>query len=330
MASHALSLDDFDALGESIADALVLVSDDGTIAYANRVAERLFARYDGLVGVDFGFPVHVGQAIDIEVLAAGEAKVAEMRSAAITLAGVDYRVVTLRDVTVRNRSERQLREALHLREEVIALAAHELRTPLTVVAGLSHTLRDMWDDIDDDERRHVVDRIVDRSAELVSFVQRVLDRDHLDGWRADPGDELLERLVERALEGWPEVAIEVDVGDIRVWADGGQVIEILSNLVGNAVKYGEPPILVTGISDGRSAEIRVSDRGPGISPSMRDEIFEMGVRADERPDIDGSGLGLGIVRKLAQANGGAVRLEAGNGVGATFVVRLPARRPSAG
>lgn len=314
---------------DAVADGVLVLDGSGIIVLANPAAARMFGRQGAdLVGTDFGYPVPVGRTADIDVAMRGRNRGVEMRAAETEIDGRLYRVVTFRDVTQRQRAERHLRETIRVREELLALAVHELKTPVTVISGMALSLRDAWDDLDDSVRRNLIGRVAERSLELQDLVIEVLSRRSTDQWTADPSIELLEPLVRRAVEPWPDLDVRVDVDEeLVVWADGGHVVEIIGNLVDNARKYGESPVTVSAQTAGEMVEIAVADRGLGVAADEQASMFELGWRSDsaQAADRDGSGLGLGIVRKLALANDGSVRYESPDGdVGARFVLRLPA------
>jgi signal transduction histidine kinase len=107
-------------------------------------------------------------------------------------------------------------------------------------------------------------------------------------------------------------------------------VQVLSNLVSNAVKYGGGRIRVTGAEDGDQAVLVVSDNGPGVPASFVPQLFERFSRSEEARlgGQKGSGLGLYIVRDLLALNGGTVAYTETPGGGATFTVRLPLREPA--
>ena len=315
-------------LGAAVADALVVVDDAGVIRFANRTAVQLFGLpHDVLVGSEFGQPAPIGDIVEIEVVVGGEVAVVEMRSALAEFAEGTMGVATLRDVSARIRAEQKLREAGRIREQLLSVAAHELRSPVTVVAGMADTLATRWDELPEEERRHVARRIAARGADVAEIVHRVLEQGTASEWSSDASSEPVRTLVERAIEAHPDVDIRLDIDDERVWADRVQAIEIVTNLVDNAIKYGETPIRLSATTTGSWTEIRCTDAGRGVPTDDLEAIFEFGVRMAD--DSVGTGLGLHIVRKLTEANLGNAWAEP-SGTGTAFVVRLPAVAPRLG
>ena len=120
-----------------------------------------------------------------------------------------------------------------------------------------------------------------------------------------------------------------------VWGDRSHLVQMVSNLVSNAIKYAPAENgnvkVESGVSD-QEVWVRVEDNGPGIAPEDRPQIFERFYRADksrsrsgDQNDPGGSGLGLAIVRWIAQAHGGDATLESEPGHGSVFTVTLPRR-----
>jgi signal transduction histidine kinase len=109
-------------------------------------------------------------------------------------------------------------------------------------------------------------------------------------------------------------------------ADGGRLTQIVSNLLTNAFKYGEPPVSVRADLVGSWIDLRVTDSGPGVPAGSEATIF--GQFEQVSPRSDGVGLGLWIVRALAEAHGGAAFYERGTPTGACFVIRLPIGGPA--
>ena len=107
-----------------------------------------------------------------------------------------------------------------------------------------------------------------------------------------------------------------DVPPIRVLADPDRLAQIIENLVGNALRYGEPPVDVTVEREGGSASVVVRDAGPGISEAMQEKLFQRFATGSK----GGTGLGLYIVRELARAQGGDAFYRADDHA---FVVSLP-------
>ena len=231
------------------------------------------------------------------------------------------------------------------RADVMATLSHEIRTPLNGVLGMAGLLEGTR--LDATQRAYLA-TLKDSGDHLLNLVGSVLDWARLDAGRIDvePGTVDLERLLQGVAEllspqahakgieiGW---AVE---GPLReVTADDGRLRQILFNLAGNAVKMtatGGVRLLARTdpAPDGASSlTLAVADSGPGLSPEAQVRIFEAFEQTPEGVQAGGAGLGLAIVRGLAEALGGAVSVSSALGDGAVFAFRmsLPEAAPPTG
>ncbi len=222
-----------------------------------------------------------------------------------------------------------LREADRLKDALLASVSHDLRTPLTTIKALAHDIAGTGD-----ERATVVEQQADRLNRVVA--------DLLELSRMNAG-ELPVRHELNAAEDLVGAAIQQAAGalhgrEIRTsiaWSEPVLVgrfdfvhsLRILVNLIENATKYSpsDTPIDIALAREGDELLLRVCDRGPGVSPSERDRIFQPFYRpAGMSPDVGGAGLGLAISRRLAVAQRGSLTYEDRDGGGSTFTLRLPA------
>ena len=110
---------------------------------------------------------------------------------------------------------------------------------------------------------------------------------------------------------WSSDGVELDTGACRAWADAGHVRRIVENLLGNAAKYGAPPVVVTTEVRGATAVIAVRDHGDGVPEHLGERLFVPFTQGESGPARRGKGVGLGlaIARQLAELNGGTLTLE---------------------
>ncbi len=231
----------------------------------------------------------------------------------------------------------RLDDAFRRQRSFTSDASHELRTPLTAIKGQAEVA--LSKDRSPEEYKRVLATIngeVDRMIRLVGSLLTLA--------RADAGQIPITRepvglgtVVLDAVEQVRPAAssktlnIGVQAGpDIRVVADEDLLLQLLLNLLDNAVKYTPPngSITVAWALEGDSAELRVSDTGPGIAAEHLPRIFDRFYRVDSaRSRADGgAGLGLSICRWIAEAHGGSIVAESEPGAGSTFIVRLPVRK----
>jgi signal transduction histidine kinase len=216
-----------------------------------------------------------------------------------------------------------------LKLNFVAIASHELRTPATSIYGIVATLRERADELSDETRSELESTLWDQSIRLRFLIEQLLDLSRLDARAVAIEPETLKLRplvveVAAANEGTDDVRIEVDE-DIEVNADRLALERILANLVGNALRYGKPPVVVRADPAAESLRVTVQDEGPGVPPELVPRLFER----FERGSIgQGSGLGLSIAQAFARAHGGDLVYANGENGGARFELTLPTRRSS--
>lgn len=228
------------------------------------------------------------------------------------------------------------------RSRFAASAAHELRTPLAGLRLYGDMLAE--EDLDPERRRRYAERISGEAERLGRVVTNVLGFTHLERGelRADPrpGDlaatvaEILERLRAPMATTGLDLRFTAPDGPVGAGFDAEAVETIVRNLVDNAEKYSRASddrrVEVEVLSRGEEVELRVSDHGPGVDPAVGDRLFEAFSRGRAEGVPAGLGLGLMLVRALAEAQGARVRWKNLEGGGARFTVIFPAAEATPG
>lgn len=232
----------------------------------------------------------------------------------------------------------RLDEAFEGQRQFIHQASHELRNPLAVIrTNLEVTLSDP--DASAEDLRHtaeVVERSSERMARLVDDLL-VYARKGTLSLERDPVD--VAQLIDEAAEEFnaPAVAAGVHLmhhADSGLWVIGDRLAlrQALGNLLANAIRYSPEgsTVRLRGGLDGPWVWMAVEDQGPGIDPSDRDRVFQRFWRGNPRAGREQgrSGLGLTIVRQIAEAHGGEVKLVSQLGHGSAFALWLPALTPA--
>jgi len=228
--------------------------------------------------------------------------------------------------------------------EFVAGVTHELRTPLAVIRSAGENLADGVVESPEDVRQYGA-LITGEGRKLGAMVERVMDYAGMQGSASlgprGPVDVplLLEEVVQasRRLPAAQGAVIETKAAEELppVLADGPALSRAVENLVENALKYGRPngaaaAVCVSARPGGGDSRkrvvIEVTDRGPGVEASERQVIFEPFVRgrAALAARVPGTGLGLSLVRRIAEAHGGRVDVRPADGGGACFAITLPA------
>ena len=240
------------------------------------------------------------------------------------------------DITERKRAEEALRDADRRKDEFLGMLSHELRNPLAPIRNSTYILRHAAPASEQARRAQTV---IERQAEhMTRLVDDLLDvtriargKIELRRDRVDVG-ELVRRTAEdfRAMTEEKGVALQVEMPHERLWAhvDAVRVAQVIGNLLHNSAKFThrEGKVVVSAQTRQGRIEIAVRDTGAGIAPELLPHLFEAFVQG-ELPlarSEGGLGLGLALVKGIAELHGGSVEAHsAGKGQGSEFVVRLP-------
>ena len=230
---------------------------------------------------------------------------------------------------------RKLEKEKTIRQEFFSNASHELKTPLTAIRGYAELLQSGMAS-DTNMQKEFLGRIHSEVEEMTSLINDILMISRLETKELMPNKEMLSvklvaEEVQKTLKPLADennVSLEIHCCDDFVYMDRSHLQGILSNLMGNAVKYNRPGGFVqTDITmDSTSLSIRVEDSGIGIAKEDQKRIFERFYRVDKGRSkrVAGTGLGLSIVKHVTEFYGGCVSVESQSGVGSTFLVQLPA------
>jgi PAS domain S-box-containing protein len=247
-------------------------------------------------------------------------------------------VKTTRDLTEQRKMDEerlrlaQAQEAIRLRDDFLSIASHELRTPLTALLLQIRGLREHVGPGDDTllQKADRAARSGDRLAQLIETlldVSRIatgrleLDLDDFD--LVEAAREVTDRFRDSAASAQSSLSIETDSAIVGRW-DRLRIEQILTNLIANSIKYAAgSAIQVSAVREGGQAVLRVRDGGPGIPETDIPRIFDRFERAASSHHYGGMGLGLYVVRQIAEAHGGTIVASNAPDGGACLTVRLP-------
>ncbi|BEP58098.1 HAMP domain-containing sensor histidine kinase [Variovorax sp. V118] len=228
-----------------------------------------------------------------------------------------------------NASAERIEQLVRSHKSLLANASHELRSPLTRIRmGL-----ELMGDQPSPAAREEISRNI---GELDQLIDEILLASRLDASEADMGTIESVDLTGLAAEECAQVNAELDLAEgtdnatLTVPGVSRLLRRAIRNLLENARRYGAGEISVELGSAGGYATVRVNDRGPGVPATLRERIFEPFYRLPGASERNGGvGLGLALVKSIAERHGGSVRCEDRPGGGASFVICLPAKGPAA-
>lgn len=212
------------------------------------------------------------------------------------------------------------------RSGLVSVLAHDVRGPLSTVQGALDILDRRAETLTPERTSELLAMARRQTRRTVSLAEDLLDLARLEQGRLvlQPQPILVRDVVEEALESLPTTAgVEVQVpDDLLASVDPGRLRQIVVNLVGNGLKYGKPPVTISGEAPQGQLRLVIEDRGAGVPAEDRDTLFEPFVRGAR---ADSVGLGLWVVSQLARAHGGTVTYDDSWTEGARFVVVLEQR-----
>jgi two-component system phosphate regulon sensor histidine kinase PhoR len=337
---------ELEAMIDSMQDAVVAVDAAGRIQWSNQRLQRLIT--DGsavrlghaLVQSirDPGVLECVRAALELRIVSEGRStslvpgRIFEVNVSPMPGGGA---VAVFHDITRIEQVERTQRD-------FVANVSHELRTPLTSISGYVETLLDHEVALSD-QAREFLTTILKNSSRMNRLTEDLLVMARVESSEQElhpapiPADVLVRDAVQAMSGLVQDTEAVLEVGEIttaEVVADNDAILQVLSNLIENGIKYGqarnEPNsrIIVSAreVSDPIDAvEFRVRDFGPGIASEHLNRIFERFYRVDKARSREsgGTGLGLAIAQHMVRTHGGSIRAESELNVGSTFIFTLP-------
>lgn len=213
------------------------------------------------------------------------------------------------------------------RSDLVATVAHELRSPLTGVKGFVTTLLSKWDRLNDDQKKLMLATVANDAERLSRLITELLDVARIDTGRLPLYPRgldvvpILERVVDSVRAGTSRtITIVAPQQPAQVFADPDKFVQVMTNLVENAVRHGEGQVTVTAEPAASGVRLTVDDQGEGIPEALRARVFTKFWKHGTR---GGSGLGMYIVNGLVRIHGGELRISDAPGGGARIVIEWP-------
>lgn len=317
----------FEALINTIDAALIVAADDGEILFMNQKAVQGLCgfRINNLSYLDI---LHDGLSQSLLNLAPGQSKLVTInkdgKETQLKISMVRYGVSGHDTLlfSIENVNQILLQNEIEAQRKLVSVLTHEIMNSLSPIISLSETLYESVSNVEEDTRI-ALNVIKQRSTGLLSFVENYRKLARLSPPKCNwtKIGELFEDL--RKLYSAPYIQYEIEDIELEVWIDRQQIVQVLINIVKNAVEAcdANPIVMVAAKVDYPSHKfiISVSDNGNGISAEAKERIFIPFYTT--KPD--GSGIGLSLSRQMVIMHGGSLYLDSSEVSGSKFIISLP-------
>ncbi len=336
------------ALVETAPDGIVTIRSDGTIESVNAVLENLCGvPASDLIGVDIEriipsflldgrisdlasgqrSPFSAGREL-FAVRQDGSHVPVEVSTSTVSLGHEDVYTGIVRDITERKEVEERVKD-------FYSMVSHELRTPLASIRTALGLMESFSDELSD-KTRPVVRIAAAEADRLMRLINDILDMRKIESGKLELALDAFDAsdLLRKAIEGIDSLAHQAQVTienqantALDVYCDGDRILQVLSNILANAVKYSPSPgkVIVACEKSGSSCKISVRDFGPGVAKNQAHKLFGRfeQLRAKDGKNRAGSGLGLAIAKAIVEQHGGEIGVELPDGGGSIFWFSLP-------
>jgi len=328
------SRQDFINIVDKSIEAIIVTDKNGVVLYLNDSAERIFeTKKENFIGKGFGIPIVVGEATEIDIIKHNdEPRIGEMLTNPTKWENNDAQLIVIRDITERKKTEETLKKLLMIQTTFVSTVSHELRTPLTSIKeGICIVLDKTAGTINEDQQKYleIASRNVDRLSRLINSV---LDFQSLESGKMkfrmeenninEVAREVLETMLPMAKKKNLSLVCQLDEKLPRAYFDKDKIIEVLTNLVHNAIKFTENgSITIRSGKENNFIQVKVEDTGIGIKKEDMPTLFQEFMQLQK--NLGGTGLGLSICKKTIEAHKGKIWAESEFGKGSAFYFTLP-------
>lgn len=332
-------------------DGVLIIDPDYRIRFVNPALAREFGedisspcyeylhKFDDPCGQICRLPKVTGGAIDRFEYSFPDGRIFEVVvSPFVDSDGTVCQLGILRNVTQRKQVETELRELNELKSDLLSNVSHELRSPLTSIKGIVSSLVQKDVELDDETKEMLLTGVIEETDRLASLVTNLLNMSKLEAgvWKPEKEclhiPDLINDVLEHQKWTYRKYIFETDLRpDLpQVYADYGQIRQVLINLLENAAAYAEEGTRITTSARNVNGqvEVSVSDQGAGIPQKDLGRIFEKFYRGtQQRRKPGGTGLGLSICQNIILSHDGRIWAESEIGHGSTFYFTLPVAPP---
>ena len=338
---------------ESAMDAIITVDDAQVIVLFNAVActmfsctaddavgspmtdfipRRLHASYlDFVNGAGTRSPLGACRSLDVAVRRNGDEFPVEVSYSSVTESGSLFHTLILRDTTARVKAYNALERSNLDLQQFAFVASHDLKSPLRSIGGYVQVLKRKYADKLNDDALSLIQRTSDAAVRLEQLTENLLTYARVSAevkplqfvHCGELADEAVRLLGTEMESSGAVVTVETLPS---VWADQHQLVQLFMNLIGNGIKYcdaASPQVRVSACRAEREWIVSVQDNGIGIDAAHHTKIFEVFTRLHSRDEYEGTGIGLGICRRLVERLGGKIWVSSSPGQGSTFSFTIP-------
>ncbi|BBC22610.1 PAS domain S-box protein [Pseudanabaena sp. ABRG5-3] len=336
-------------------DGIVILNQEGKIVFANPAAEKIFNLHIGeLKDVELGIPITIDRPFEMDFLTnKGKIKIAEVLVTQIEWDNQMSYLTSIRDITDRKQVEEKLLlanteliRATRLKDEFLANMSHELRTPLNAILGMSESLQDeILGELNDRQKKSIA--TIERSGyHLLELINDILDLAKIEAGKLELHtqnnsaqsicNDSLTFVKQIALKKNVQLITQIPSTPLSICVDELRIRQALINLLTNAVKFtpegGSVTLAVTthhienlDETPQDFIDFSVIDTGIGIDQKDMGKLFQTFVQIDSdlNRKYTGTGLGLALVKRIAELHYGKVMLESKINEGSKFTIRLP-------
>lgn len=342
----------FRALVDQLPDGIIMLDSHGKIESFNPAAQRMFCADSAPVSAESLRALMTAAMPKLDILlhdhahnnlqecvarrANGDSFAVELSASQMYIGGRQKFGITVRDISRRKIDASMLAGDSESKRKYYAQAAHEMRAPLASVVGFAEMLVERK--LNDETLREIAGIISGESKRLVKLINEMLDLASLE--RAGKHDldlqvqevgPLIERTVQ-AMGGMPDssrLVLDIAASLPAIPLDAQKIQQALIDIVSNAIKYSPQggPIMIRAASvrkgEGEMVSISIKDSGIGMTPGQKARVFEPFYRAKQLKTVEGTGLGMSIVKEIVELHKGMVEIESAFDFGTEVIISLP-------
>lgn len=229
-----------------------------------------------------------------------------------------------------NKMTEELKGIEYLRKDFMSSVSHEFKTPIASIQGFAKLLQN--NDLSEEERREYTQIIIEETTRMSKLSSNILNLSRLENQEVIGNktlfslDEQIRKSILLLEPEWSEKNIDFDIelDSVRLKSDEELLQQVWLNLLSNAIKfsYENGEIVVRLYSVGSVVKVKIGDKGIGMSEDVQSRIFEKFYKEDSAHSVDGSGLGLSLVKRIVDLCDGKIYVKSSPGEGSTFTVEL--------